>query len=171
MTNHLPSGDLEIRPASFNDISSIQDIAAKTWPAAYEPILGKEQVDYMLGLFYSRTALEEQMKNHHYFFLALFNFTPVGFAAFSYVKDITYKLQKLYVINDLQKLGTGRKLLETVETIAKSMGGKKMRLNVNRHNNAKNFYEKQGFEVLYEEDIEIGNGYFMNDYVMGKDLF
>jgi len=37
---------------------------------------------------------------------------------------------------------------------------------VNRQNNAKNFYEKLGFVVIKEEDIDIGNGYFMNDYVM-----
>ena len=32
------------------------------------------------------------------------------------------------------------------------------------------FYEKLGFETVGEEDLEIGNGYFMNDYIMEKKL-
>lgn len=41
-------------------------------------------------------------------------------------------------------------------------------LNVNRYNKAKGFYERLGFNVIGEENIPIGNGYFMNDYVMEK---
>ena len=32
------------------------------------------------------------------------------------------------------------------------------------------FYEKLGFSVVGEEDIDIGQGYFMNDFVMEKKL-
>jgi ribosomal protein S18 acetylase RimI-like enzyme len=39
-------------------------------------------------------------------------------------------------------------------------------LNVNRNNKALGFYQKFGFVILREEDIDIGNGYFMNDYIM-----
>ena len=42
-----------------------------------------------------------------------------------------------------------------------------MFLNVNRHNESSiAFYEKIGFRKVYTEDNDIGNGYFMNDYVM-----
>ncbi len=63
-----------------------------------------------------------------------------------------------------------KKLLETVETVAKSMGAENLILNVNRKNKAKTFYEKNGFAVVREEDIDIGKGYFMNDYIMEKTL-
>jgi catechol-2,3-dioxygenase len=43
-------------------------------------------------------------------------------------------------------------------------------LNVNRFNKAKNFYEKIGMNICKVEDIEIGNGYFMEDFVMEKYL-
>jgi GNAT superfamily N-acetyltransferase len=170
MNNHLPAAELIARPASFNDIETIQDIAAKTWPFAYEKLLGKKQVDYMLGLFYSKPALEEQMKNKHYFFLALKDFEPIGFASFSKVEASIYKLQKLYVVPDVQNTGAGKHLLNTVETVTKSMGAQRLQLNVNRKNPAKTFYEKQNFKILREEDINIGSGYFMNDYIMEKIL-
>ncbi|MCW3109879.1 MAG: GCN5-related N-acetyltransferase [Segetibacter sp.] len=170
MNNHLPSSELVIRPASFNDIPFIRQIADKTWPTAYEALLGKEQVAYMLEMLYSHSALEDQMKKQHYFFLALKDYEPVGFASFSHIGSDIYKLHKLYVLPSQQKTGLGKTLLETVETISKSMGAKKLQLNVNRKNIARNFYERNGFTVIKEEDIDIGGGYFMNDYIMEKDL-
>jgi len=170
MNNHLPSSELIIRPASFTDISFIRKIAFKTWPFAYEALLGKEQVAYMLDRLYNRSTLEEQIKNRHYFFIALKGYDAVGFASFSMMGDHVYKLQKLYVLPGEHKSGVGKVLLETVETVTKSMGAKILELNVNRKNIAKLFYEKKGFRVVKEEDIDIGNGYFMNDYVMQKEL-
>jgi len=170
MNQHIPSSELTIRPASFNDIPYIQEIAGKTWPSSYESLLGKEQVDYMLNKFYSTTSLEEQMKNQHYFFLALKEYSPVGFASFSQLETGVYKLQKIYVLPGTQKTGAGKELLKTVETVAKSMGATTLLLNVNRKNIAVSFYSKNGFEIVKEEDIDIGNGYFMNDFVMSKKL-
>ena len=170
MNTNLPSSGLVIRPASFNDIVYVQQIVSETWPVAYTAILGNDQVNYMIEKLYSTAALEEQMKNHHYFFLALQEYDPVGFASFSKVGKDIYKLQKLYVLPGLQKTGTGKALLKTVETVAKSMGATRLRLNVNRENVARKFYEKNNFTIIKEEDIDIGNGYFMNDYVMEKEL-
>ena len=45
-----------------------------------------------------------------------------------------------------------------------------LELNVNRHNKAINFYKKLGFIITMEEDIDIGNGYYMNDYVMNLEV-
>jgi ribosomal protein S18 acetylase RimI-like enzyme len=43
-------------------------------------------------------------------------------------------------------------------------------LNVNRNNSALNFYQRLGFTIQRKEDIAIGNGYLMEDYVMGKPI-
>ena len=43
-------------------------------------------------------------------------------------------------------------------------------LNVNRNNEAVEFYKRNGFEIDSSEDIDIGNGYFMNDYIMRLSL-
>ncbi|WP_207493157.1 GNAT family N-acetyltransferase [Aridibaculum aurantiacum] len=171
MNNHIPSStDLVIRPASFNDIRYIQQIAAETWPVAYKEILSKEQLEYMLGLFYTHPALEQQMKDNHHFFLAIKDAQPIGFASFNFIEGDIYKLQKLYVLPTVQGTGAGIKLLHTVEAVAYSMGGKYLQLNVNRKNNAKNFYEKNGYKVIAEKDIDIGNGYWMIDFIMQKEL-
>ena len=45
-----------------------------------------------------------------------------------------------------------------------------MELNVNRGNKALLFYERMGMRKLREGDFPIGNGYYMNDYIMGLDI-
>jgi len=49
------------------------------------------------------------------------------------------------------------------------MGGTRLQLNANRYNNAQHFYAN-GYGVIQSDDIDIGNNYFMNDYVMEKIL-
>jgi ribosomal protein S18 acetylase RimI-like enzyme len=58
------------------------------------------------------------------------------------------------------------KLLYHIIGEIKKTGATSLQLNVNRHNKALHFYEKQGFKIIRKEDINIGSGYFMNDYVM-----
>lgn len=170
MNKTSPSSEVNVRAATCDDITLIQDIVAKTWPAAYTDIIGEKQVNYMIEKFYSRFSLIEQMNNKHYFFLAFQSSDHIGFASFSLVNENTSKLQKLYVLPSEQKTGAGKSLLKKVEREAKNMGATKLQLNVNRKNTAKTFYEKNGFIIMREEDIDIGNGFFMNDYVMEKKL-
>lgn len=168
--------NLTYRFASTEDITIIREIAKKTWFTTYEPILGKEQPQYMFDLIYSPDGLEEQMNAGQVFVLQSISDeenmnTPVAFASYS-VKDEkkkVYKLNKLYLNPDLQGAGLGKKLLLEVEKQLRQIGGKWLDLNVNRFNKAKNFYERRGFEIIAEEDIPIGE-YFMNDYVMRKKL-
>lgn len=170
MNNNLTGSELTIQSATFSDIAVIQNIVRETWPVTYTPIIGKDQVDYMLQKFYSTLSLTKQIQNNHSFFLALKEDLPIGFASFSRVYHDIYKLQKLYVLPLQQKTGSGKALLQKVEKEAKNMGAAKLLLNVNRKNNAKAFYEKNGFAIIREEDIDIENGFFMNDFVMEKEL-
>lgn len=162
--------NISIRHATVEDIFAIQYIAFSTWPVAYSAILSQEQLDYMLDLFYNEDALKDQMKNGHTFLVAEFNNEIIGFASFNFISDQTYKLQKLYVLPTIQQKGSGRILLNEVIEQVKNLGAKKLQLNVNRHNKALLFYEKLGFEIIREDDINIGHDYFMNDYVMEKKL-
>ncbi len=171
MKTSLSAPALLIRPAIVTDIPLIQDIVTQTWPVAYTNILGEQQVNYMIDKFYSTASLIDQMKKKHFFFLAFKENRHIGFASFSCFNEKIYKLQKLYVVPGEQKTGAGKVLLQTVETAVKNMGAVKLQLNVNRKNIAKTFYEKSGFVITREVDIDIENGYFMNDYVMEKDLY
>ena len=46
----------------------------------------------------------------------------------------------------------------------------RMELNVNRENPALGFYQHMGMKKVREEDTHIGNGFYMNDYIMGISI-
>jgi RsiW-degrading membrane proteinase PrsW (M82 family)/ribosomal protein S18 acetylase RimI-like enzyme len=165
-----PTETMTLRKAYPADIALIREMAFKIWPVTYGNILPKEQLDYMLELIYSEQALKEQMEKNHEFIIAYDGVHPVGFASFSLIEPQTYKLHKIYVLPSRQGKGIGRFVMDQLVKAMKSKGAVSLLLNVNRHNNARTFYEKLGFAVIREEDIDIGSGYFMNDYVMEKKL-
>ena len=76
----------------------------------------------------------------------------------------------MYVLPTIQQKGSGKVLLMEVIDRVKTLGAKKLQLNVNRHNKALLFYEKMGFVIIKEDDIDLGHNFYMNDYVMEKDL-
>ncbi len=159
-----------IYETSIEDIPLIRSIAVRTWPAAYGTILSHGQIAYMLDLFYGTEALEQQFLTGHRFLLFSEGDAVLGFAGYemNYEPQIA-KLHKLYVLPEAQGMRAGNLLLEAVKSAARAQEQLQVILNVNRFNQAKEFYEKNGFAVLREEDIDIGNGYFMNDYIMGFD--
>jgi len=161
---------MTIRKASSADASLIRDMAYEIWPETYSQILSKDQLEYMLGLFYNEQKLKTEIEQGVEFILVYEDVQPAGFASFSKTEPEVYKLHKIYVLPSQQGKGTGRFIIDEVIKAIKQVGAMALQLNVNRNNNAKLFYEKLGFVVIREEDIDIGNGYFMNDYVMEKKL-
>ncbi len=167
---HNPTETMILRKAYPADIPLIRDMAYKIWPVTYGNILAPEQLDYMLRLIYDEKVLQEQMEKNIEFILVYDGVHPVGFASFSLIEPQVFKLHKIYVLPSQQGKGTGRFIIDQLTTAMKKKGATTLQLNVNRHNNARAFYEKMGFVVIKEEDVAIGNGYFMNDYVMEKYL-
>jgi len=162
---------LSIKSATITDIPLIQELSMLIWPGTYNPIIGAEQVAYMLNLFYSPEALKKQLDSGHNFIICCSEAAPVAFASYSDIESGIYKLQKLYTLPDQQGKGIGRYMLAYILNELKLKNGTAMRLNVNRHNHvAISFYQKTGFKYLKDEDIDIGNGYFMNDYVLQKEI-
>jgi GNAT superfamily N-acetyltransferase len=161
-----------IRQATINDLETIRQIANDTWWATYSPILEKEQISFMLDEIYSVEKISSQLKNNTQTYLLLIeDEKPVAFAAFSPREEDPeiYKLHKLYCLPVTQGKGYGKVLINEVAQKTLDASKHTLDLNVNRNNKAKNFYEKMGFLVAYEEDIPIGP-YWMNDYVMRKEL-
>ncbi len=165
-------GMYSIRQATLPDLETIRQIAEETWWAAYSPILEKEQIRFMLDEIYSVEKISSQLKNNTQTYLLLTeDDKPVAFAAYSPREEDPeiYKLHKLYCLPETQGKGYGKILINEVAQKTIEAGKHTLDLNVNRYNKAKNFYEKMGFQIAYEEDIPIGP-YWMNDYVMRKEL-
>jgi ribosomal protein S18 acetylase RimI-like enzyme len=160
-----------IRTASVDDVSLIQDIAARVWPQTYSSIISAEQIEYMLDMMYSPNSLIQHMTEKNCeFILVSSTERSFGFASFSSSDNDVFRLHKLYVDVAAQGLGLGVSLLKEVSKRAAERGGSTLELNVNKYNKAKTFYEKNGFTIYREEVIDIGNGFVMDDFVMRKSL-
>lgn len=163
---------MEIRKACKNDIQSIQNIAFETWPSAYGDILENQQIDYMLSLMYNKEVLENQMDESQTFLIIKEENEDLAFVSFetNYDNLPQTKIHKIYISPKAQGKGLGKILIEETENQAIKKRNNRLLLNVNRQNKARFFYEKLGFKIAYSEDIEIGNGYLMNDFVMVKEI-
>jgi len=161
---------LSVRNATTDDIPLIRELTFRVWPQTYASILSADQIDYMLHLMYSEDSLKKQFEDGCNFVIVYNDNEPVGFASSQETEPSVFKLHKIYVLPSQQGKGTGRFLLDHIINEVKEKGGKALQLQVNRFNKAKAFYSKLGFEVIREADFDIGNGYYMNDYVMVKRL-
>lgn len=157
-----------IRKCKEEDMPIISDLAEKIWPQTYSDYINEEQLRYMLDLMYNKGELLSQLQQGYTFLIAEDGSKDVGFACSSLVdtETQTYKLHKLYVLPEMHGKGVGKILINEVKNLAERSGGKFLQLNVNRNNKAKDFYIKDGFKIKETVDINIGNGFFMNDYVM-----
>lgn len=163
---------IEIEKAGLQDFDLIDGLVKKVWPQTYKNILSEEQIEYMLSMMYSLESYTEQIavKGHHYLTIKEDD-QYLGFA--SYELNYQYgktKIHKIYILPQTQGKGIGRILLSKIEDIAKRNGNNIISLNVNRYNTALHFYEKTGFVKAGQEDINIGNGYLMEDYIMEKHI-
>lgn len=164
---------VSVHTAGIAEIEVIRTLIHRIWKPTYREILSEEQMDYMLDMMYRHDVLLEQMQAGHIFLIITEGGTPVGFAGYEcdYKGEKgTCKLHKIYVLPETQGKGIGKILLHTIAEEASEAGQQRLLLNVNRYNKAKDFYAKLGFSIVAEEDIDIGSGYFMNDYLMTRAL-
>lgn len=161
---------LHIRTANDNDRECIRQIAEITWPVAYGEIISQEQIRYMLDMIYSDEALLEQMKKGHQFYIAEYQEQAIGFASVSLEGEEGCKLNKLYILPTIQKTGAGKALLQEVINYTRSKQQTRLFLQVNKENKAKDFYNRMGFVVEKEYKLDIGGGFFMDDYIMSTTV-
>jgi ribosomal protein S18 acetylase RimI-like enzyme len=164
---------ITISEAKAENIKTIQEITNTTWPITYGKILSEEQLDYMLDLFYSDEALNNQLeKKEQLFYMISEDETTLGFIGIEhhYKNEPLTRIHKIYLLPETQGKGIGKKVIEWIEKMALENHSSSLSLNVNRFNSALSFYKKIGFEIIDEVNIDIGNSFLMEDYVMEKKL-
>jgi GNAT superfamily N-acetyltransferase len=162
--------EIIITRAGLSDRAFIRSISERTWPSTYGHIISQEQIDFMLDWMYSDASLEKQMNTGCEFYIASKqndngDLDPVGFCSVS-SEDGAHKLNKLYVLPVAQGTGAGKALLNKAIEVAKAAGSTSLFLQVNKQNTAYTFYLKKGFIKELEFKFDIGNGFYMDDYVM-----
>lgn len=135
----------------------------------FDPLIGKEQNDYMLSLFQTPGAIAAQLAEGYRYYFVRKDGEDIGFTAFYPKQDAMY-LSKFYLYRQERAKGYAHAMMEFVESETRKEGLQAVELNVNRFNSAVKVYEKLGFEIIREEKNEIGHGFIMDDYVFRKQL-
>lgn len=162
-----------IRIATTKDIPLIRQLAEQVFPETYKNIITPEQCRYMMDMMYSEASLRRQMTEEgHVYQLLSVDGEAAGYVSVQPIESDLYELQKIYVLPRFQGRHLGRTLFDAAVALVKKLHPEPCRifLHVNRYNKAKTFYEHLGLKVTKQGDYDIGHGYFMNDYIMEKEI-
>lgn len=118
----------------------------------------------MLKKMYSLQVMRNEIKNNIRFYIIYSKTNAVGYFSISEKGNNENFLHKFYIRSNTRSKGLGTAVFRK---ILKIFNPKAVELTVNRQNfKAINFYFKIGFQIEKVEDFDIGNGFFMNDFVM-----
>ena len=148
-------------------IAQVAKLAKEIWNQHYLPMIGSEQVLYMLDKFQSENAIEQQIAECYKYYLIIDNNIENRVeAGYFCVKDKGEKLflSKLYVVDAYRGKGIGKQGLKFLKS---SFDNPVIQLTVNKNNSDSiAFYKKVGFEIIDDIVTDIGNGFVMDDYIM-----
>jgi len=159
----------QLVPFDENGITQMSRMATEIVREHFDPIIGKEQNDYMIQKFQTVDAIKEQLENSYQYYFVSDEGRRIGFLAF-YPKGNAMCLSKLYLYKEDRGKGYSRKMLDFVIKNARNAGFTSIELNVYRNNSAIYAYEKLGFKVIRTEKNDIGAGFFMDDYVYSLQI-
>lgn len=170
--NKLISDSIVIkRVQSPQTIKLVADLASAIWNEHYVPIIGQEQVDYMVKSFQSVEAMEKQINDENYEYYLIEHLSePSGYISIKLMGNELF-LSKFYVIKEKRGTGLGKEGLKFVINQAKELGATAITLTVNKYNtNSIKAYEKMGFKNTGSIVSDIGAGFVMDDYTMKLEI-
>lgn len=156
---------LKLKKAESADANAIAALAERIWRVHYPPIIGAEQVEFMLTTMHTPAKVVEQMEKGTTFSFIVNGEKVIGYIATSIPASGELFIHKFYIDPNQQGKGIGKKVFD--EILELNPQTETIRLTVNRMNyKSINFYYKVGFVIEEVKDFDIGGGYFMNDFVM-----
>jgi GNAT superfamily N-acetyltransferase len=163
--------DFSITALRDADIAPVCALAREIWMQHYPGIITVRQIEYMLAQRYSPAAIRMQLQSREAWWDKLeVRGELCGFASYERGTEArAMKLDKLYVHQLFRGKGYGAALIDHVAEVARQQGMDKLYLQVNKYNHGSvAAYLRVGFAVAKTVKVDIGNGFFMDDYVMEK---
>ena len=155
---------------SDDEITAFYNLADKVWHEYFPCILEKEQIDYMVEMFFSKSAMDKQINDGYEFYFVQMNKENIGFVVIHPEEEKLF-LSKLYLTIENRGNGYASDMMNFVIDRAKSLNKKSVYLTVNKHNtHTIDVYNHCGYKTISSEQTDIGNGYIMDDYVMELTL-
>ncbi|MDR2943581.1 MAG: GNAT family N-acetyltransferase [Methanosarcinales archaeon] len=164
------------------EIKAVAALAEEIWTEHYTPLIGAAQTEYMIRVFQSPERIKNDIKEKNYNYFAAFLEGGGEQAAYLALcpDERGVFISKIYVKKEYRRRGIAKMLVafsldfskkEIRASNLKSAASKKDRpclwLTVNKGNSGSiEFYKKEGFEIEKEAVTDIGQHFFMDDYIM-----
>ena len=163
----------EIRTLRESEIPALCALAREIWRAHYPGIISNAQIEYMLNERYDEAVIREELQRRDLWWdVLLLGGEMTGYTSYC-LTDAPgmIKIDKLYLHPRAQRKGHGARLMAHVATRMAAHGCTRLTLAVNRHNKAAiEAYQKHGFEIAETSLKQIGGGFWMDDYIMLKNV-
>jgi len=157
----------EIKTAT--EIERLVGLIQEIWPEVFIPIIGKEQVAYMLVHYQGKDVITAEIERGVRYFFVEDGERPVGYFAYSLETD-HLAISKVYLKKEFRGQGLSSKVFAHFEKIAHNEKKRMLSLRVNRGNKqAIEVYLHRGFEIVKSVDQPLDR-FFLNDYVMEKKI-
>jgi GNAT superfamily N-acetyltransferase len=158
----------EVKSAA--EIETLLELIQEIWPEVFVPLIGKDQVDYMLVHYQGREALVKEIERGVRYFLVEHDRAAAGYFAY-FLEDDRLFISKIYLKKSHRGRGMASKIFLYFEELARKNQKGKLFLHVNRFNTkAVEVYLHRGFEIVKTVDEPLGGKFFLNDYWMEKKL-
>ena len=163
MTDSLDIRFLETK----NDFKKLEPFAASIWEQHYTPIIGADQVAFMLNKYQSAEVMFNQFSAGYKYALVIFGGQQAGYFAYDVKDQKEVFISKLYIHKDFRRRGLGKRVLDFIAKETQALGCSTMTLSVNKDNSDSiQFYISYGFQTIKAQKVAIGEGFYMDDYVM-----
>ena len=151
-------------------IKKVYELAGIIWREHYISIISVEQIEYMIQSFQSFEAISAHIKDGYDYCLFADAKAEVGYISYKIIDDALF-LSKIYVLAEHRGKGYAKAAVEFLKKIAVAEKCVKIRLTVNQNNHSSiKAYEKMGFVNARVQIADIGNGFFMEDFVMELNI-
>lgn len=158
-----------VLPVAADDVATISKLADDIWRRHYAGIISKQQIDYMLLQRYQPELIATQLLQPDIWWRKLvLNQFIIGFSCCMRAPETNeLKIDKLYIHCDHHRKGYGALLIADAIAIMRGRHLQALALTVNKRNHsAIAAYRHYGFEIAGNSIVDIGGGFFMDDYLM-----
>lgn len=159
---------MQILPVKTDqEIHDVARLAEEIWHQHFTPIIGEDQVNYMVEKFQSYPALKSQIETDGYEYYAVHaEDTLAGYTGVHQEEDALF-LSKLYIKKDFRGRHMATEVFHYLIDLCKDRGLKKIWLTCNKHNDQTlKIYDHLGFVITDQQVADIGNGFVMDDYIL-----
>ncbi|WP_251389561.1 GNAT family N-acetyltransferase [Mediterraneibacter agrestimuris] len=156
-----------VKAENDKQIQEIAELAEIIWHEHFVPIIGKEQVEYMVDKFQSYHSLKEQIENGYEYYQIIDSDEFCGYCGIHQEDDGRLFLSKLYLKKEARGRHLASQAFEFLKALCKERHLSAIWLTCNKHNDGSlAVYRHFGFETIDTQEADIGNGFIMDDYIM-----